>query len=406
MNAPCVREHAGVAPKKETGLRPIRVLHFTAVEVDNYYLNNLVDHGDRSRVEYCFATTAPEGSFVRRMRERGVRAEAFGCASRAHLPRAARILASMIRQERVDIVHGHLFDPTLVAAVVSRLMGKPLVTTRHHSDFIHTLQPPLKRRIYLSLETFVNRTARHIIAPALMVRKVLVEHEGVSPGRITVIPYGQKAERFDSVSRELIAKTRAELGMGPGLSLVCVSRLSPEKGHRFLLEALDGLRKHGVDATLFLVGPGPLESEIRGQASRLGLEGRVRFLGWRDDALAIIGAADIVVHSSLQEALPSAVIEALMMARPLVATDVSGVADVMGGGEHGFVVPPADSGALRDGIEKTAADLDGARRRASRGREFVLIYMDARRVASQYEDCYVQVAGSSIGDRGAGGRAR
>src|SRR6185503_4418920 len=111
-------------------------------------------------------------------------------------------------------------------------------------------------------------------------------------------------------------------------------------------------------------------------------------LGWRDDALAIMAAADIIVHPSREDALSSAVIESLMLARPIVATDISGVRDILDDGKYGVIVPPADSEAFRSALQQVIDNLDGARERARLGRRYILEYMDSGRVARAYTECY------------------
>ena len=102
-------------------------------------------------------------------------------------------------------------------------------------------------------------------------------------------------------------------------------------------------------------------------AKDLQIENRVKFLGWRSDALAIIGAADIIVHPSLEDALSSAVIESLMMRKPIIATDISGVCDSLNNGKYGKIVPPADSQSLRAAIKELIENLEMWRDKAREG---------------------------------------
>jgi glycosyltransferase involved in cell wall biosynthesis len=370
---------------------PLRVLHVTNVETDNYYLNNLFAFTDPADIKFYALTLGSQGGFVEKLEEKGFKAYALDCMSRSRYPRAARRLREIILRERIDIVHTHLFEPSFVAVNVARLCGRPSVVTRHHSDMVHRIPGRWKRRGYLLAEKWISRSADHIIAPSIMVRDILVKRENVSEKKVSVIPYGQTLDRFQ-FSKESIERVRSELKMGDRLAMVCVSRLFREKGHEFLFRAFSRLTRQGLDAALYLVGTGPHRSIIEALARECGIADRVRFLGWRDDALKIIAAADIVVHPSLHEALPSAVIEAIMLERPLVATDVSGVRDVLGDNQHGIVVPPANADALGQAIIETIDHLDQARARARRGRDFVLDYMDAGRVSRDYVACYRKVA--------------
>lgn len=368
--------------------RPLRVLHLTAVETSNYYLNNLARFSPRGDVQLLAVTLGRPGSFVTDLEALGVRAWALSAVGRWSYPRAALRLWALVRSETVDILHLHLFEPTVLGLVVAALAGRPAVVTRHHSDAIHRLPAGLKRSAYSALERWVSRKARHIIAPSQRVRDVLTRVEGVPAAKVSLIPYGQAPDRFEAIRKEDPLVVRSGLGPGSPL-LVCVSRLHPEKGHRDLFEAFARLRPEFPEAVLCLVGTGPDRDALAARARELGIQSAVHFLGWRDDVLQIMWSADLVVHPSLHEALPSAVIEAVMLGRPVVASDVSGVRDVLGpDGEYGFVVPAGDPAALLRAMQDGLRGLAAARARAERGRAHVAAYMDAARVAREYVACY------------------
>jgi glycosyltransferase involved in cell wall biosynthesis len=369
------------------------VLHFVSVDTTNYYLNNLFDYSDPHEVELSAVTLAATGGFIEDFEKRGGSAVALDCIDRRKYLKAVGHLKRIIEAGKIDIVHTHLYDPTVLGLATGKALGRKVVVTRHHSDAVHRLPGRLRRAAYLSGERIVNRFVDQIIAPSRKVYETLVEIEQVPCSKVALIPYGQTVERFDAVSAIDVARVRDEFGLANRVALVCVSRLHEEKGHPYLLEAVAGLRQSGLDAVLLLVGRGPELEMLRGLASRMGIEENVRFLGWRDDALALLAAADVVVHPSLQEALPSAVIEAVMLERPVVATDVSGIRDVLGDSEFGVIVPPADAAAIRSAIERTLQDLEGARDRAREGRKHVLESMGAESVARAYTECYRKVMG-------------
>jgi len=362
-----------------------RVLHLTSVESANYYLNSLAEELHPGRVAIMAATLGGPGGFVDTLRDRSVEAHALGPTGRIALPWAAVRLAALVVRSGAHILHGHLFEPALVAALASRLTRRPLVLTRHHSDAVHRLEGRARRGIYLLAERFVNATAQRIIAPARMVERILIDREGVAPQKVRVIPYPQHPSRFTGLRP--VGEVRRELSV-TGRMLVTVSRLHPEKGLPILLEALAGLP---ADLQLYLVGTGPDRERLLSLSTQLGVANRTHLVGWRDDALSILAAADLVVHPSLHEALPSAVIEALALARPIVASDVSGVRDILGDQEYGRVVQPGDGPALRRAIVETLDGLPSARTAADVGRIRLFEYMRPDRVADAHCDCYRQV---------------
>lgn len=371
----------------------IRVLHIVDVDKQNYYLANLAEYSDPAKVEYSFVTFAPDNSdFVRDFKERGLKVTSLNCVGRSSYPKAYRMLRKLLREDKPDVVHTHLFDPSLIGLTAAKRSGLKTVLTRHHSDAIHELPSPLKRRFYLSLENYVSRKSDHIIAPSRMVRDFLVDVEGVPERKVSVIPYGQTTERYDAVTAEKIKAVRNELGMEKNLTLVFVSRLYHRKGHKYLFQAFADLVKDGLNADLYLVGDGDEQPVLEKMTAELGIADRVHFLGWRDDALTIIAASDIVVHPSLEDALSSAVIESLMLEKPVIATDISGVRDSLDDGKYGKIVKPADAEAFRSGIKETIENLAVARQAAVDGRQYLLKYMDSKRVADQTISIYEEIS--------------
>jgi glycosyltransferase involved in cell wall biosynthesis len=374
-------------------MKLLRVVHVVSVDKPNYYLNNLVEFSEKEKVEFLFVTFASEDSpFVKDVKERGSKVIALGREGRSQYPRNYAALSKIIRHEDPNIVHTHLFDPSLIGLTVAKRQERKTVLTRHHSDAIHEIPSAAKRRFYLGLENYISRKSDHIIAPSRMVRNFLVDKEGVSENKVSIIPYGQTTERFDAVTSEKVEATRRSLGMDRNVALVCVSRLFHRKGHIYLFEALSGLVSEGLDATLYLVGDGDFRPELESAAEKLGISNRVVFLGWRDDALAIMAAADVIVHPSLEDALSSAVIESLMLERPIVATDISGVRDSLDDGKYGVIVKPADASDFRMGLRSILDDMAAAKRNAKAGRLYLLDYMDAKRVADQHLEIYRQLA--------------
>jgi len=371
--------------------RPLTVMQLTALERPNYYLNNIVDYTSPNEVRYVVVTMTAESDFSSELRRHGVVVYSLDCLQRRQYPRAVRLVKQIIHDHDVDIVHTHMFEPTLLGVSAAKWLGKRTVITRHHSDAIYRIENAAKRAGYIALEHYCNRLADHIIAPSKAVLGVLVERQGVARFKVSLIPYPQDARRFE-VPQEQVSCVREELGMRRRTDLVCVSRLHPEKGHKYLFQALAALKRDGMEFSLYLVGEGALRDSLQWMARELDIADNVHFLGWRDDALAIVAAADVVVHPSLQEALPSAIIEAMALQKPIVATDVSGIRDIVD--QYGSIVPPADVAAFQAALRRAVGNLDAARSLAARGRARLLQYMDASRVAREYVQCYRKVMGS------------
>lgn len=369
--------------------QPIKVLHIVSVEKQNYYLSNLFRHSDNSIVEYCVAAFSDDDTeFLRDIREKGITAVSLGRLSLKNAIPAMFRLKRAIWNLNPDILHGHLFWPGFATAFIGKILRKKVFITRHHSDAVYKIESTPKRRFYLIIEKAVNSLANVIIAPSREVRRILTEVENVPSNKVYLIPYGQDFARFNNLDTCAIKKIREEFNVGAATMIVCVARLYKFKGHKYLLEALAGLKHR--DFKLILVGEGDYRSDIEEMAANLGLQERVVFAGWRNDTLEIIAAADLVAHPSLEDALSSALIESIMLEKPVVATDISGAADTLGEGKFGKLVPPADSISLKKAIDETLDNLQSAKESAIEGRKYLLDYMSSVKVANQYTRLYCE----------------
>lgn len=369
----------------------IKVLHVLEVEKEAFYFTNLADFSDKDAVEFAFVNFAPECDFSRSIAKRNLKIYSLDSYRKAKLLQHVRQLDRIFKEVNPDIVHTHLFNPSTIGLWVAQRQRRKTVLTRHHSDASHLLPSRLKRSFYLWLEKANNRRADHVIAPSKMVGQCVVDWEGTPEEKVSIIPYGQTSERFDAVTTQITEQKREELGMNKQLSLACISRLFHRKGHKYLFEAFAPLIKNGLSAKLYLAGEGDFRENLEKMAADLGITKHVEFLGWRNDGLQIIAAADIIVHPSLEDALSQSLIESLMLSKPIVATDISGATDTLDGGRFGKLVPPEDSEALRAALGETIGNLDLARKKAKQGREYLLEYMGAKRVAEEYVEIYRRV---------------
>jgi len=292
----------------------------------------------------------------------------YACTLPAHL--------RVARAHRPDVVLSFFAYPYGVAAVmVARTLGRPAVVSCRGSDINHLARPVLQRRIIAA----ALRRCHAVIAVSRALADEIARL-GVDPARIHVVPNGIDAGRFEVGDR---AAARRALNLDPHQSrLVCVSRLSREKGIDLLVDAMAQVRERGVCLTV--VGDGPEYAALVARRDRLGLAGRVDFVGRRDhdEIPRWMAAADAVVLSSRTEGHPNVLVEALASGRPVVATRVGGVPEIVTGPELGIVVPPEDAAALARGIDDALARVwdTGTLARAARARTWHDVADDLHRI--------------------------
>ncbi|HJS49322.1 MAG TPA: glycosyltransferase family 4 protein [Gaiellaceae bacterium] len=225
-----------------------------------------------------------------------------------------------------------------------------------------------RTRILRATRNAAVRSARHVFSPSGYLRSIALRW-GLDPDRVSVLPNPAPEVPPLPFRDEL----RAELGLD-GSVLALAGRLGPQKAVGILLSALADVR----DVTLVIAGDGPERAALERRVQELGLDGRVRFLGPvpRAHVLRLFCAADASVLSSAWENLPHAVVEALAVGCPVIATAVGGVPEVVRDGVNGLLVQPDDPVALREAIERFFADDDLRRRLAGAARASVAGYSE------------------------------
>jgi glycosyltransferase involved in cell wall biosynthesis len=239
-------------------------------------------------------------------------------------------------RDRFELIDAHYFYPDGVAAVaLGRRLGKPVVVTARGTD-LNVISGHLLPRLQIRCAA---RAAAGLVTVSAALRDRLVAL-GVAPERVAVLRNGVDLERFAPCAREAV---RARLGLD-GHVLLAVGNLVPEKGHALGLEALAQL----AGATLLVAGEGPLRAELERLAARLGVAGRVRFLGSlpQDALVEYYNAADALLLTSQREGLPNVVLEALACGTPVVALRVGGVPEIVAEGAAGRLVAKPDAGAV------------------------------------------------------------
>lgn len=299
---------------------------------------------NKTKAMVCTVTARHDGRLVAELSDAGVIRHDL-CARRLADPSALLRLIRLFQRERIDIVHAHGQDASILGAAARSLSSVPLVVTRHVLDEPSAdLRQSLRARFALA----AARRADAVVAVSSAVADRLAEIANLPRAAIRVIPNGIELERFERV--ELTARRaelRRALGFGPDDSLVLVPAVLREgKGHEILIEALPALRARVPSARVVFGGGGEREAALCLQARPHG--DAVVFLGPREDIPELLAACDLVVLPSLAEALPTALIEAAAAGRPVVATRVGGTAEVVENGHTGLLVPPNDPNALAD----------------------------------------------------------
>jgi glycosyltransferase involved in cell wall biosynthesis len=290
-------------------------------------------------------------------------------------------LARLVLSEGVDLLHAHEFAMNVAATIVGAALGRPVVATVHGKNYYPDV---FRRRLAYRC---VGRSAA-MVAVSAEIQRFLQERAGVAGSLAAVIRNGVDAGRFtpDSVVRQ---RVRSELGIhGDRPVLGCFGSHYPVKGQAHLLEAMARVSASRPDARLLLAGRGPLQGELQRRARTLGLENAVRFLGFRDDIPGLLQAIDVFVLPSLSEGLPLALLEAMANGKPIVATRVGGVPEVIADGESGLLVRPGSPDDLAAAVLRLLADRGLAARLGQTARERASRDHTLTAMVRAYQDLY------------------
>ena len=269
-----------------------------------------------------------------------------------------RQLATLVHERAIDIVHAHDYKTNLIALLLARRCGIVALATAHG----WTGQTPRERFAYYPADKWLLRRFPRVVAVSSEIKQALVRRGADAPA-ITVILNAIDPDQFTR-RPERQAPRRAALGYGEhDLVIGAVGRLEPQKRFDNLLEAVRRLTDRWPMLRLAVAGDGSLRDELSRRASHLGLASRCTWLGHCDDVADLHHAFDLFVQSSEYEGTPNALLEAMAMETPIVATDVGGTRELITDRVHGRLVPPNDIAALTHVIGEVLTDPVTARQR-------------------------------------------
>jgi glycosyltransferase involved in cell wall biosynthesis len=266
-------------------------------------------------------------------------------------PRLAGDIASLARRLGARILHVHGYAAADFGRVAARLTGSRLVLHEHFADPRMPAYQGLADRL---LAPWTDAA----VAVSGSTRDFLVRQRHVPAGRVRLIWNGAPLDEFAPVAPERARRLREQLGLAADALVVgSIGRLSAQKGHVHLLDAVSRLR-HLAPLRLLVVGDGDLLEALRRQAEDAGIADRVLFAGHRTDVPDLLGTIDVFALSSLYEGTPLALFEAMAAGKAIVSTAVDGCREVLEDGVSGLLVPPGDPAALASALERAASSAD------------------------------------------------
>lgn len=331
---------------------------------------------------HCPAVLAlEEGPLRARIEELGIPVHCFAKQPGVDGALWLRMMARMFRQ--FDVVHTHHMGPLVYAGPAALCTRVPLVHTMHSNE--HLVDAGRRHR-WMMRVGFGLSDAITVVHEGL--RDFVVGHWPALASRVHTIPNGVDTTYFDGGHETL--ELRASLSIPKDAKVVgCIARLSPEKGHRDLLEAIALMKT--VPYVVF-VGSGAEEDALREQAVRLGLHERVRWLGTRYDTPELLSLFSVFALASRREGLPLAALEAMSSKCPLVTTDVGGLPALLQESGAGRLVPQGDVAAFAGALDELINDDGQCLALGESGRRWVTAHASLQAMFQMYLALYKTVS--------------
>jgi glycosyltransferase involved in cell wall biosynthesis len=322
-----------------------------------------------TRYEELLETAEPAAGMLRRAREAGVRVIGMQRPPRAHASRLASSrlanlwrfwpILRMVRRERIDIVHGHLFGSNVWACLIGRLARVRAVVAHEHMWAYGG-----SRGRALVDRWLIARWSDAFIAVSEEGRRRMIEVERIPADDIVLMRNAvAESPRADP------QRVRSEFGLAPEQPLVVsAGSLRAEKAYEVLIEAAAKLAEKIPEVTVLIAGDGPEREKLERAIAEFGVGDRVKLLGWRADVPDLVAAADVGVCCSDFEGGPLSVLEYMSAGRPVVATAVGGLPELVEDGVTGILIPPRDPAALAEAVGGLLTDPERRERLGAAGR--------------------------------------
>lgn len=285
----------------------------------------------------------------------------------------ARRLNAFAAQQNACLFHAHQYTPFFQAMLSRGVLGtRPILFTEHGRHY-----PDLPSRKRSLVNRLMLRRHDRLVGVGGAVRQALISNEGLPASRVEVVYNGVDLQAHAKPQPDAASRIRTEFGLADD-DFVCiqVARLHPLKDHRTAIAAIDEARRIVPQVKLLIVGEGDEREQIEADIQQRGLSRHVILAGNRADVPDLLAAADIFLMSSISEGIPLTIIEAMAARRPVIATAVGGIPEMIDPGRTGLLAPAGDAKALARSVIKlqqqprlrssiVAAALDMARRRFS-----------------------------------------
>lgn len=337
-----------------------------------------------------------EGSLSSELRKMRVKTIVVNMESKFNLAVIPR-LVYLMKKKNINIVHTHGLRADFFGRIAAKIAKVPIILSTFHiliSGYEKNVGR-LKTKVYLFLNRLTTALANKVVAVAAKVKEDLILKGGIDPNKIITIYNGIAIDKFKA-SRDK-QSIRKELGLDSQPPIVgIVGRLVSEKGIGYFLQAASRIKKNIPRIKFLIVGNGPSEQELQDLAKNLRIFQDCLFTGFRRDIADIISIFEIGVLPSLCEPFGLIILEYMVLAKPIVATNTGGVPEIIEDGKTGILVAPKNPEQLAQAITSLLNNTKKAQQMGENARKAVESKFNLTKTIKQYEQLYLNLTQAII----------
>jgi len=299
-------------------------------------------------------------------------------------------LYALLRRERFDIVHTHCSVAGFLGRLAAKLAGVPVIIFSIRGYASRDYQSCLKKGFFLWIERQLDKVTHYYVAVSEAMKQKGIQKKIMRPETVSVIHNSIELEHFKAKKKDRETEgKKKELGLKPqGAVVGIVARFEAPKGLEYFLQSGVLIQKAFPQVQLLMVGDGPLRPRVEKMITHLGLTPHVILTGWREDIPQVLRVMDVFCLSSLWESFGLAIVEAMAAEKPVVATRVEGIPEVVQDGVTGILVPPKDAQALAQAVIRLLKDPQLALKMGKAGRRRVEELFAVQKMVARYEELY------------------
>jgi glycosyltransferase involved in cell wall biosynthesis len=338
-----------------------------------------------------FVASNPGGIYEKKLTEVGIKINPVRMTNRYNLGIISR-LKKIIKTKDVRIVHSQGGRADFFARIAARIANVPIIISSM-AMLVEGYDVSRSRKgLYVLIDRWTERWVNKFTVLSEAMRRSLIERHKIPPENIVKIYNGIEIEEYNPDLKEIRNKkleVRRELGLKNDVPVIgAIGRLVWQKGFEYLIRAAPEVLKKCPEARFLIVGEGPLQNELILTSEKLNVADRIIFSGFRNDIKEILASIDVLAMPSLLEGLPMVLLEAMAMAKPIVATRIDGITEVLENSKTGLLVPAKNSHALAEAIVGILDDKAKANFFGQNAREAAKEKFSVKKMVEQIESAY------------------